>query len=94
MKVLYRPQRGRLAEAMAEVKEFSSVDEMFKYLVKEHSIEGREAFEIDEIYISDYGYDHRIDWKTYLIAVTRYFNENYSEKYHYPQAIGYCTFKD
>ena len=94
MKILYRPQRGGLAEAMAKVKEFSSIDEMFKYLVKEHSIDGKPAFEIDEIYISDHGYDNRIGWKTYLVSVTRYFNKNYTEEYHYPQGIGYCTFKD
>lgn len=94
MKILYRPQRSTLDEAMAEVKEFPSVDDMFKYLVEEHSIDGKRAFEKDEIYISDYGYDNRIKWKTYLISVTRYFGKNYAQKYHYPQAIGYCTFKE
>lgn len=79
---------------MEQVKEFSSIDEMFKYLVKEHSVDGKPAFEIDEIYISDHGYDNRIGWKTYLVSVTRYFNKNYAEQYHYPQGIGYCTFKD
>ena len=90
MKVLYRPQRSTLDEAMENLKEFSSIDEMFNYLVQDH----RQAFNKDEIYISDYGYDERIDWQTYIITVSGYFDEDYLEKYHRPQAIGFCTFKD
>ena len=90
MKVLYRPQRGSLDDAMAEVKEFSSVKEMLEYLVKDHN----RAFRINEIQISYYGRDDRIDWETYLVAVERYFEEDYLLEYHCPQAIGFCTFKE
>ncbi len=90
MKVLYRPQRGTLADALSEMKEFASVDEMFEYLMKDH----KQAFNKNEIYISDYCYDNRIDWQTYIIAVGRYFDKNYLEEYHCPKAIGFCTFKE
>lgn len=88
MKILYRPQRGGLAEAMAEKKEFTSVSEMLKYLVEQH----RNAFSIEDIYISYYGYDERIAWETYIITVGRYGNEDYLTTYGCPQAIGFCTF--
>lgn len=87
MRVLYRPQKGTLADAMAEVKEFSSLEEMFEYLVKD----SENAFDISDIYISYYCYDERIDWKTYIVATGRYGFENYMEKYHHPQALGFCT---
>jgi hypothetical protein len=88
MKILYRPQRGGLAEAMKEVKKFSSVKEMTEYLVEYHG----NAFDASDVYISYYGYDERIGWETYIVTVSRYYDEDYLEKYHCPQAIGFCTF--
>ena len=46
MRVLYRPQRGSLADAMAEVKEFSNIKEMLEYLVQDHE----KAFDVSDIY--------------------------------------------
>lgn len=89
MKILYRPQKGTLDEAMAEVQEFKSIKEMCKDLVRQH----RSAFVVSDVYISYYGYDDRIDWDTYVVAVGRYSDENYMEKYHRPQGIGFCTMK-
>lgn len=93
MKFLYRPHRGALADAMEELKEFDTYEEMLDYIQKEHKIDGNFAFDKEEIYISYYGYDDRIDWETYIVTVGRYLNENYLEKYHTPQAIGFMTFK-
>lgn len=88
MRILYRPQRGTLAEAMAEVKEFSSVKEMLEYLAEDHE----KAFDISDVYISYYCYDERIEWETYIVMVTRYYEEDYLKEYQSPQAIGFCTF--
>jgi hypothetical protein len=88
MRIFYRPQRGGLAESMAELQEFSSIKELFEYLVKDNN----NAFDEDQVYISYYGCDHRIGWDTFIVTVERYFDENYLEKYGYPQAIGFCTF--
>ena len=85
MRVLYRPQRGTLAEAMAEVKKFSSIKEMIEYLVQDN----KKAFSVSDVYISYYCYDDRIDWETFIVTVARYGKE----KYDHPQAIGFCTLK-
>ena len=85
MRVLYRPQRGSLADAMAELKEFSNIKEMLEYLAQDH----KKAFDVSDIYISYYCYDDRIDWETFIVTVARYRDEEYS----HPQAIGFCTMK-
>ena len=85
MTILYRPHRGTLADAMAEVKEFSSIKEMREYLAQDH----KNAFDISDIVISYYCYDDRIGWETFIVTVTRYYNE----KYTHPQSIGFCTMK-
>lgn len=90
MKILYRPQRGGLAESMAEVKEFSTIKEMFENIASEWKEPcGRAPFSIEDIYIRYYGYDSRIDWETYLVCAGRMLNK----KHNIPQAIGFCTFK-
>lgn len=35
--VIYRPHRGGLKEAMAEAKEFNSIDEMKRYICDKHN---------------------------------------------------------
>ncbi len=85
MKIVYRPVGGGLAEAMGRTKQFDTIKEMFEFLVEQHN----HAFEINNLYISYYGYDSRIDWDTYLITTTRYGRD----KYDTPQATGYCAFK-
>lgn len=82
--VIYRPQRGGLAESMAERQEFPDLKQMLEHVVKEHS----GAFDLDEIFIAYYCFDARINWETYIVTVTRYGNKAYPS----PQAIGYCTF--
>lgn len=91
MKILYRPHRGGLAEAMAEKKEFTTLKEMFEYIVKQQE----KAFDVAPFIIKDlsiryYGYDNRIDWDTFIICTDRMFKE----KYDYPQGIGFCAFKE
>ena len=92
MKILYRPQRSTLAEAMQEVKQFNTMEDLIDYLVKVHIMNENKAFRKEDIYIHYYCYDERINWQTYLVCVGKYFNENYLQKYHCPQAIGYLTF--
>ena len=55
MKILYRPQRATLDEAMAEVKEFGSLKECFEYIIAE--LDG--AVKLDDIYLSYYCYDEK-----------------------------------
>lgn len=86
MTILYIPHGGgTIDEAMEEVEEFSSIKEMCEYLVQDR----KNAFDVSDIVISYYGYDDRIDWETFIVTVTRYYNE----KFTHPQVIGYCTIK-
>lgn len=89
MRVVYRPVGGGIAEAMGKSRDFSSIKEMFEFIIEQHG----HAFELKDIYLSYYGYDYRIDWDTYIVTTSRYCNEDYIEKGICPQAVAYCTFK-
>ena len=90
MKILYRPQRATLDEAMAEVKEFGSLKECFEYIIAE--LDGE--VKLDDIYLSYYCYDERIDWDTYLVSVGKVGDENFCQEYGTPQGWGCLTFKE
>ncbi len=91
MKILYRPQRGGLAEAMAEMKEFATLKDMFDYIIAQwKELFNVAPFSVKDLSIRYYSYDSRIDWDTYLICTDRMFKE----KYDYPQGIGFCAFKE
>lgn len=90
MKILYRPQRATLDEAMAELKEFKSLKECFEHIVAE--LDG--AVKLDDIYVQYYDYDERIDWETYLVCVCKVGDENFCQEYGTPQGWGFLTFKE
>lgn len=88
MKILYRPHCGSLSEAMAKAKEFISLEELFSYLVEDNKRRvGEKTFDLEEIYVSYYCYDERIDWDTYVVCII-------NKEYRYPKGIGYLTFKE
>lgn len=98
--IIYRPHRGGLAEAMQEAKEFNTEEEMKQYIYEEYwgyfkSLGYSYApFGIEDIVINKdtTGNDDRIGWRdsTY-VCVKRYGDENYMDKYGYPQCIGMCA---
>lgn len=90
MKVLYRPPRSTLTEAMKELKTFDSLKELFEYLVEAHKVAGITAFKTTDILIMYECYDARIDWETHTVCTRRYFDK----RFKYPQCIGYITFKN
>ena len=87
MKILFRPHRSTLEESMKELVEFSSLIDMFEYCSDIHD----GAFNSHEVYIHYYRFDHRISWHTYVVCVTRYFENDYIIEYGVPQAIGFCN---
>lgn len=89
MKIHYRPNRRYLDEAMKEEVTFDKMEELLEFLV----IDGYHQFSKEDVYFSYYGYDDRIDWETYIVCTGKLGDENYMEKYHCPQCIGYMTFK-
>ena len=62
----FRPQRGGLAEAMAEVQEIDPTIQGVSDALK--SAYGSFA-PIGEITVEPYGYDDRIGWDTHLVCV-------------------------
>ena len=71
-KILYRPHRGGLADAMAYLQEFNSIDEMLDYVYKNESFEDEES--IKDITYEKYGTnsgDYRIGWKTTYIVCSK-----------------------
>ena len=50
-------------------KEFSSVKNMLDYLVDYHSIDGTNAFEIRDIFVSYLGYDEEHDYEIYIVRI-------------------------
>ena len=66
--VLYRPHRGGLAEAMAEVRTVASREELISIIREElshYSVEVKE----ENFHVKQYGYDERINWDTYIVTL-------------------------
>jgi len=61
----WRPQRGALADAMAEKREFASFAEMVAFLQQDWSSFGAEVVNVKA---EPYGHDARINWDTYLVT--------------------------
>ena len=91
--IKYRPHRGGLAEAMAEAKEFDTIEEMKEHVWHTWNdwVVNRqcELFDIDDIVIGDIiGDDDRIGWKNVRhICVRRFGDQMFFE---HPQCIGWC----
>ena len=82
--VKYRPHRGSLADAMAEYKEFDSVDEMIHHIVHEWS----GYISAEDISIGEnQGADDRIGWKAWRYVLTSRVGDT---NYDIPQCIGMC----
>ena len=85
--IKYRPHRGLLADSMAEMKTFDTIDAMFSYVAEELS----EYLCKEDLSISDdLGKDNRIDWAETRHICTKRFG---SDKYDIPQCIGMCSFE-
>ncbi len=97
--IIFRPHRRTLDEAMAEAKEFDSVEEMKKHIVKlwnEGWSGSKELFTADDIVINEKSAvnDDRIGWEDSMhVCVKRMGDEDYMKKYGTPQCIGMCATK-
>lgn len=97
--VIYRPHRGGLEEALAEAKEFESIEEMkqhiyehFKFVYSDLGYE-MEPFGIDDIVIAEETADDKhCGWHdTRHVCIKRLLKEDFMEKYGSPQCIGHCA---
>ncbi len=97
--IIFRPHRRLLDEAMAEAKEFGSVEEMKEHIVKlwhEGWGGSKELFTADDIVIDENSAvnDDRIGWEDSMyVCVKRMGDEDYMKKYGTPQCIGMCATK-
>ncbi|WP_297419735.1 hypothetical protein [Clostridium sp.] len=87
--IIYRPHRRDLADAMAEAKEFDTVEEMKEYIVKQW----RNQFDISDVVLGNETIDDdRIGWKdTKYVCIKRLGKEDYMKKYKSPQCVGMCA---
>ncbi len=96
--IIFRPHRMgmNILEAMAEAKEFDSVEEMKEYIVKrfEGLASSKELFTANDIVIDENSAvnDDRIGWEDSMyVGVKRMGDEDYMQKYGTPQCIGMCA---
>ena len=83
--VKYRPHRGGLAEAMAEAREFETLEEMIAYICAEDDF-----FKIrpEDIIVGEpHGHDLRVNWMNIRMVTTKRINDTV---YDPPAAIGFC----
>lgn len=89
--VIYRPHRGGLKEAMAEAREFPSVEDMLAYIVEEHTdaVWGP-AFDLDDLVLGrEARDDSRTGWHdTRYVYIKRYYR---GEVYDPPAPIGFFS---
>lgn len=86
--IKYRPHRRLLDEAMAEMKTFDTIDEMFTFVVQDWS----GCLSKEDLSISDnIGKDSRIDWNETRYVCTKRVG---SKIFDIPQCIGMCSIEE
>lgn len=78
---LYRPHRGSLADAMAEVVEIADIAALRAHVnagLKKWNMEIGEG----DLRLEPYGYDKRIDWNTYIVTMK-------NTRQNYPKGVWY-----
>ena len=91
--IQYRPHRGSLGGAMAEAREFETVEELKAHVWSSwNAKDGIVWFDPEDIVIGEVlGDDDRIGWENVRhVCVKRMGNEDYMEIYGNPQCIGWC----
>lgn len=90
--IVYRPHRGSLADAMAEMQSFGDIHEMFNYIIKNESyVWGVPPYDIEDLSLSEIiGDDDRVGWKNVRYVLTRRCGDRV---YNHLQCIGMCCEK-
>ena len=87
--IFYRPHRRSLTEALQELEIFTSVDEMFDFIVEHQPFD--DVFDKSDLSIGeDIGPDERIGWSETRYILTK---RCCSKIYDTPQCIGMCSFE-
>ena len=90
--IKYRPQKGSLAEALKSSKEFSTVEEMYAFIISEwNEFSGIILFMEEDLSIGEnLGRDTRTNWKETRYVCTKRMGDTI---YEVPQCIGMCSFE-
>lgn len=87
--IFYRPHRRSLTEALQELEIFTSVDEMFDFIVEHLPFD--DVFDKSDLSIGeDIGPDERIGWSETRYILTK---RCCGKIYDAPQCIGMCSFE-
>jgi hypothetical protein len=88
-KIIFRPHKHTLDEAMKEAREFDSVDEMKQFIVEYYSHKGP-SFSVDDLIINDESEieNDKNGWKDEKYVCTKRWKE---EVYETPQCVGMCA---
>lgn len=73
--IIHRPHRGGLYEAMAESREFETIEDCINTLVSEFNESHGNIFTVstDDILVYDYGSDMRVGWKNqFMLCIKPY----------------------
>lgn len=94
MKIEYWPHRGTFEESKKEKKSFISLQDALDYVVKNSEVAtGFKPFAIEDIYITHYCYDVRLQNECFMLCVGKYGPEDYIKQYGHPVCHGYLYFQ-
>ncbi|QIG76176.1 hypothetical protein EVC24_155 [Rhizobium phage RHph_I4] len=68
----FRPQRGSLTDAMAEMRVFDTLDDLYRYVKDQLRPFTNAPVDLEAIKIEYYGYDSRIEWDQYIVTLKDY----------------------
>lgn len=90
--IIFRPQRGKLADSMNEAIRFKDEDEMKRYIVELYRRpNGMKTFNVEDIVLDDKVFnDQRIGWEDSRYVCIKKFGRDI---YDIPQCIGMCATK-
>ena len=70
---LFRPHRGLLADAMAEVEEIKTLPDMVEKIKRDlEPYAHNYVINENTVKVEPYGYDDRINWDTYIVTLKDY----------------------
>ena len=90
---IYRPQRGGLAEAMKEVKEFDTVDELRSHVASHFNDISPDLVNPDDVVIDEESRsDPRIGWgNEHMVLINKCGGTDFIQEYGCGQCVGFVN---
>ena len=92
-KYVYRPQRGGLAEAMKEVKEFDTLDELKSHVASRFNDISPDSVSPEDVVIDEESRnDPRIGWENeYMVLINKCGGTDFIQEYGCGQCVGFVN---